>query len=159
MQTEVTPHRSRVLIIEDESLIAEDLTERLLCLGHTVIGCAASAEGGIAMATRERPTLVLVDIRLKGERDGIDAVKEIRCQLDVPVIYISAHSDVPTLNRVRETEYDGFILKPFYGRQLSAEIEMAMLRYDQRINARREAGNGVAHSLHSRRAVCANVHR
>lgn len=129
MQTDATPHRSRVLIIEDESLIAEDLTERLSCLGHTVIGCAASAEGGIAMAARERPSLVLVDIRLKGERDGTEAVKEIRRHLDVPVIYISAHSDVPTLNRVRETEYDGFILKPFYGRQLSSEIEMALLRH------------------------------
>lgn len=126
MQTDITPQEVRALIIEDETLIAEDLAERLAGFGHSVIGRAASAEDGIAKAIRERPTLVLVDIRLKGEKDGIMAVKEIHQHLDASVVYITAHSDVATVNRVRKTEYDGFVLKPFRDRELSAEIQIAL---------------------------------
>jgi DNA-binding response OmpR family regulator len=132
MQTNITHPQLSVLIIEDETLIAEELQERLLHLGHRVIGVADSAEEGVRLAIRERPTLVLVDIRLKGKKDGTTAVTEIHQQLDLPTIYITAHSDLPTFNRVKETEYDGLILKPFHGKELRSTIETALWRYTLR---------------------------
>lgn len=132
---QVKSDKVRALIIEDEALIAEELTERLSDLGYSVIGNAQSAEDGIAIAMRERPTLLLVDITLKGEKDGTMVVKGISQYLDTSVIYITAHSDIATVNRIRETEYDGFILKPFCDKELSAEIQTALLRYAQRSKA------------------------
>ena len=88
-----------------------------------------SADEGIAIATRERPDLVLMDIRLKGEKDGIQAAKEIRQQVDVPIVYLTAHSDQLTVDRAKATEHDGFLLKPFHSRELQSTIEVAMQRH------------------------------
>ena len=118
----------RALIIEDETLIAEELRERLLHLGFSVIAAVDSAEEGVAIATRERPDLVLMDIRLKGPKDGVEAAREIRQQVDVPIVYLTAHSDRLTVARAERTEHDGFILKPFLRRELQSTIEVAMQR-------------------------------
>jgi len=88
-----------------------------------------SGEEGIAIATRERPDLVLMDIRLKGHKDGLQAAKEIREQVDVPIVYLTAHSDRGTVDRASKTDHDGFILKPFVRRELQSTIEVAMQRY------------------------------
>ena len=88
-----------------------------------------SGEEGIAIATRERPDLVLMDIRLKGHKDGLQAAKEIREQVDVPIVYLTAHSDRGTVDRASKTDPDGFILKPFVRRELQSTIEVAMQRY------------------------------
>lgn len=121
--------KPRALIVEDEILIAEELKERLSVLGFSVIAAVDSAEEGIAIATRERPDVVLMDIRLKGEKDGVQATQEIHQQVDVPVVYLTAHSDRLTVDRARGTEYDGFILKPFRERELQSTIEIAMQRH------------------------------
>jgi DNA-binding response OmpR family regulator len=118
----------RALIVEDETLIAEELKERLSRLGFSVIAAVDTADEGIAVATREHPDLVLMDIRLKGKKDGVQAAKEIRAQVDVPIVYLTAHSDRLTVERVKVTEYDGFILKPFQRRELQKTIEVAMQR-------------------------------
>ena len=94
-----------------------------------VIATVDSADESVAIATRERPDLVLMDIRLKGEKDGVQAAKEIRQQVDVPIVYLTAYSDRPTVDRIKETEHDGFILKPFLRRELQATIEVAMRRH------------------------------
>ena len=119
----------RALIIEDETLIAEELRERLSRLGFSVIAAVGSGVEGVAIATRERPVLVLMDIRLKGEKDGVQAARDIREQVDVPIVYLTAHSDRPTVDRANETDHDGFILKPFLRRELQSTIEVAMKRY------------------------------
>jgi DNA-binding response OmpR family regulator len=124
----IKPAEPRALIVEDEILIAEELRERLSRLGFSVIAAVDTADEGIAIATRERPDLVLMDIRLKGEKDGIQAVSEIRAQVDVPIIYLTAHSDRLTVERAKATEHDGFILKPFQRRELQTTIEVAMRR-------------------------------
>jgi DNA-binding response OmpR family regulator len=80
----------RALIIEDEILIAEELRDRLSWLGFSVIGAVDSADEGVAIATRERPDLVLMDIRLRGSKDGIQAACEIRKQVDLTIVYLSA---------------------------------------------------------------------
>jgi AmiR/NasT family two-component response regulator len=119
----------RALIVEDEILIAEELRERLSRLGFSVIGAVDSADEGVAIATRERPDLVLMDIRLKGKKDGIDAASEIRKQVDLAIVYPTAYSDRLTVERVKKTEHDGFILKPFHRHELQSTIEIAMQRH------------------------------
>lgn len=125
-------HEPRALIVEDETLIAEELRERLSGLGFSVIAAVDSAEEGVAIATRERPDLVLMDIRLRGEKDGVQAAKEIRLQVDVPIVYLTAHSDRLTVDRVKQTDHDGFILKPFLRRELQSTIEIAIQRHSIR---------------------------
>src|SRR5215468_2450553 len=122
----------RALIIEDETLIAEELRERLSRLGFTVIAAVGSGEEGVEIATRERPDLVLMDIRLSGKKDGVQAAREIREQVDVPIVYLTAHSDRVTVERAKQTDHDGFILKPFLRRELQSTIEMALHRYSIR---------------------------
>jgi CheY-like chemotaxis protein len=119
----------RALIVEDEILIADELRERLSRLGFSVIAAVDSAEEGIAIATRERPDLVLMDIRLKGAKDGVQAAEEIHQQVDIPIVYLTAYSDRLTVQRAMQTHYDGFILKPFHRRELQSTIEVAMLRH------------------------------
>jgi two-component system, response regulator PdtaR len=123
----------RALIVEDETLIAEELKERLSRLGFSVIAAVDSAEEGIAIATRESPDLVLMDIRLKGEKDGVQAAKEIRQQVDVPIVYLTAYSDRPTVDRVKGSEHDAYILKPFHRVELQSTIEVAMQRHALRM--------------------------
>jgi len=84
MHADLTSREPRALIVEDEALIAEELRERLLRLGFSIIATVDSAEEGVAIATRERPDLVLMDIRLRGEKDGVEAAREIRQQLMCP---------------------------------------------------------------------------
>lgn len=119
----------RALIVEDEILIAEELRDRLLHLGFSVIGAVDSADEGVAIATRERPDLVLMDIRLKGKKDGIKAAQEIRQQIDIPIIYLTAYSDQRTVERAKRTDHDGYILKPFHRQDLQSTIEIAMERH------------------------------
>jgi DNA-binding response OmpR family regulator len=124
--------KPRALIVEDEILIAEELKERLASLGFSVIAAVDSAEQGIAIATREHPDLVLMDIRLKGAKDGVQAAQEIHEQMDVPLVYLTAHSDELTVDRAKRTHYDGFILKPFRAGELQSTIEIAMQRHAMR---------------------------
>jgi len=129
MHADLTSREPRALIVEDEALIAEELRERLLRLGFSIIATVDSAEEGVAIATRERPDLVLMDIRLRGEKDGVEAAREIRQQVDVPIVYLTAYSDRLTVDRAKQTEHDGFILKPFLRRELQPTIEVAMRRH------------------------------
>jgi DNA-binding response OmpR family regulator len=133
MHADVIPTTARALIVEDETLIAEELRQRLSYLGFSVIAAVGSAEEGIAIAIRERPDLVLMDIRLKGEKDGVQAAREIRKQVDVPIVYLTAYSDQLTVDRAKTSEHDGFILKPFRGRELQATIDVAMQRHALRV--------------------------
>lgn len=130
--------RPRALIVEDEILIAEELKERLLLLGFSVIAAVDSGEEGIAIATRERPDLVLMDIRLKGKKDGVQATEEIHRQVDVPIVYLTAHSDRLTVDRAKRTDYDGFVLKPFRAGELQSTIEIAMRRHALRLKEREQ---------------------
>jgi len=123
----------RALIVEDEALIAEELRERLWRLGFSVIAAVDNGDDGVAIATRERPDLVLMDIRLNGQKDGVQAAKEIREQVDIPIVYLTAHSDRGTVDRASKTDHDGFILKPFVRRELQTTIEVAMQRHAIRV--------------------------
>lgn len=132
MRTDPISSKPRVLIVEDEILIAEELSERLARLGFSVIAAVDSADEAIAIATREEPDLVLMDIRLKGAKDGVQAADEIHQQVDVALVYLTAYSDPLTVEHARQTQFDGFILKPFHASELQSTIEVAMLRHAHR---------------------------
>ena len=126
----------RALIVEDEALIAEELRARLSDLGFSVIAAVDSAEEGIEIATTEQPDLVLMDIRLKGGKDGVQAAEDIREVSDVAIVYLTAHSDRLTVDRAKRTDHDGFILKPFRRDDLQSTIQVAMLRRARRAKKR-----------------------
>jgi len=129
MRTDPSAPEPRALIIEDEILIAEELKERLSRLGYSVIGAVDSADEGIAIAIRELPDVVLMDIRLKGQKDGIQAAREIQQRVDLPIVYVTAYSDPLTVERVKHTDHDGFILKPFHRHDLQSTIQIAIERH------------------------------
>ena len=92
---------SRILIVEDEAIVALDLEGRLARMGYEAVGRATSGEDAIALALAHRPDLVLMDIRLSGEMDGISAADEIRRSIRAPVIFLTAYSEDATLNRAK----------------------------------------------------------
>jgi DNA-binding response OmpR family regulator len=98
-----------------------------------VVAAVDTAEEGLAIAAKDRLDLVLMDIRLKGPKDGVQAAREIRDQVDVPIIYVTAYSDPRTLEQVRRSEHDGYILKPFHSRELRSTIDVAMQRHAIRV--------------------------
>ena len=132
--------QKRALIVEDEALIAEELSERLSQLGFLVIAAVGSAEEGVEIATRERPDLVLMDIRLKGKKDGIEAAFEIRREVDIPIVYLTAYSDRNTVERAKGTDHDGFVLKPFRHCELQATIGVALQRFALRAKQQEQRG-------------------
>jgi len=122
-------HPIRVLVVEDESVVSKDIQESLKSLGYKVCGTAFAGEEAIAKAESLQPDLVLMDIVLKGDIDGVEAAETIRSRLHIPVIYLTAYSDEHTLNRAKVTEPSGYILKPFDERELHTTIEVAMYRH------------------------------
>lgn len=128
---------TRVLVVEDQSIIALDLKSRLMGLGYEVAAVVDNAEAAIRQAGALRPDLVLMDVRLKGELDGIQAAERIRARQDVPVIYLTAHSDEQTLRRARLTEPQAYLLKPFEDRELHIAIEIARHKHamEQQVRA------------------------
>lgn len=119
-----------ILIVEDEAVIALDIRATLTHLGYTVPAAVASGREAIATVAALRPSLVLMDIHLRGDLDGVEAAREIRERFDVPVIYLTAYADPATLQRARVTEPFGYLLKPFEERELHVVIEMALHRHE-----------------------------
>ncbi len=97
----------RILIVEDEGIVAEDLKQKLTLQGHTVVGTVASGEEAITIAEQTHPDLLLMDIRLAGRLDGIETAGRIQDRWQVPVIYLTAHSDEATLQRAETTASSG----------------------------------------------------
>ncbi len=121
--------KTRILVVEDVAITAMDIKRRLERLGYEVVGLAASGEDAIAKAESLRPDLVLMDIKLKGEMDGVQAAATIRRQYDIPVVYLTAYSDETTLQRAKITQPFGYVLKPFEERELHTAVEMALYRH------------------------------
>ena len=131
--------KTRVLVVEDEIVVSEDLQQRLVGLGFEVAGAADTAADAIRIATTMRPDVALMDIMLHGRPEGIDAAEHLRGELDIPVIYLTAHSDSATLQRARLTDPAGYIVKPFDDLQLRVAIELAPMRHEMERKARRVA--------------------
>jgi len=122
--------RATILIVEDEAIVAADLASKLKQLGYGIAGSTARGEEALALARQRRPDLVLMDIRLAGAMDGVEAAGRIREECGLPVIYLTAHSDRATLQRAKLTEPFGYVLKPFDERELETHIEMALYGHE-----------------------------
>jgi len=118
-----------LLVVEDESIVAMDIKHRAEGLGYRVVGMAASGEEAIKLAREEKPDLILMDIVLKGEMDGIEAAEVIREEMNIPVVYLTAYSDEKTLSRAKLTGPFGYIIKPFEDRELHSAIEVALYKH------------------------------
>ena len=119
----------RILVVEDESIVAMDIQDRLETLGYLVVGTAATGERAVERALALQPNLILMDIRLKGEMDGIEAATQILKHLNIPIIFLTANADAPTIERAKRTNPFGYVLKPFEERDLQTAIEMALYKH------------------------------
>jgi PAS domain S-box-containing protein len=119
----------RILIVEDERIVAEDLHDMLKRLNYDVVGICSSGDEGVEKAGALRPDIVLMDIRLNGEMDGVEAAELIFAQHGIPVTYLTAYADENTLERAKATLPFGYILKPFEERDLRTTIEIALYKH------------------------------
>lgn len=132
--------RARLLIVEDEGIVALNIQRRLEGLGYNIVAKVASGEEAIIAAEETSPNLVLMDIKLEGNIDGIEAAAQIRERFQIPVVYLTAYTNEETLNRAKLTEPYGYILKPFEARDLATTIEVALYKYqmEQQLREREE---------------------
>jgi len=128
--------RATILVVEDERITAEDIKAGLKFAGYKVPVICSTGEDAVRQTARLEPDLILMDIKLKGEMDGIEAAAEIRKVQDIPVIYLTAYSDEKTVERAKLTEPSGFLVKgqgmlskPFEERELHAAIEITLYRH------------------------------
>ncbi|WP_051261829.1 HD domain-containing phosphohydrolase [Desulfovibrio inopinatus] len=126
--------KRRILLVEDEVIVSLDIKNRLTSLGYDVVGLATEGQQAVEMTMSLKPDLVLMDIMLDGEMDGIDTACELRNNIDIPVVYLTAFTDDVTLHRAKISEPFGYIIKPFEDRELHTTIEMAI--YKHRLESR-----------------------
>jgi PAS domain S-box-containing protein len=138
----------RILVVEDQRLIAADIESTLARLGYAVVGSVPSGEEAIQKAGEVSPELVLMDIRLRGKMDGTEAAAIIRERFDIPIVFLTAYADEETIVRAKATAPFGYIVKPFNERELRAAVEVALYKHDtERLlseeRARREAAEQI----------------
>ncbi len=119
----------RILIVEDEAITAMDLAAELRHLGYDVCGTEDSADGAVAAVERDKPCLVLMDIRLGDNGDGVEAARRISARHDTAVVFLTAHSDEETLARALAVSPYGYIVKPFRARELKVAVELALSKH------------------------------
>ncbi|MEG3860707.1 hybrid sensor histidine kinase/response regulator [Microcoleus sp. herbarium12] len=120
----------KILVVEDEIIVAEDIAGRLKKLGYLVTATVTSGEEAIEKVAENQPDLVLMDIVLKGEMDGVTAAEKIRTKVNVPTIFLTAYADEKTLERAKMTDPFGYIIKPFQQNDLRVAIEIALNRHE-----------------------------
>ena len=118
-----------ILIVEDETVIARELESMLAALGYEVMGFTLSGEAALRFLDLRKPNLVLMDIVLQGEMDGVETATAIRGRWSIPVVYVTGYADAATIDRVKRTEPYGYILKPFSEEDLKVTIELALHRH------------------------------
>ncbi len=120
----------RLMLVDDEAIIATQLEELLTPLGYEVAGMACSGEEAVGMAKDLKPDLILMDILMPGVLDGIAAAEKIKAQLGIPVIFLTGYADEELINRAKSLEPLGYVLKPFRAEQIKVAIEIALYKKD-----------------------------
>jgi DNA-binding LytR/AlgR family response regulator len=118
-----------ILVVEDESIVSKDIQMSLKKLGYNVVGAASNGDKALELAKEFEPDLVLMDIMLKGKKNGIEVAAEIKEILDIPVVFLTAYADESTLNKAKVTEPYGYIIKPFKEVDIQTSIEMALYKH------------------------------
>lgn len=121
---------TRIVIVEDESIIAAEIAMILESMGYEVVGKARSGEKALDLMAISAPDLALLDITIKGNLNGIDLAKIIKERYHFPYVFLTSHSDIDTLNQVKETLPYGYIVKPFTDHDLRSAIELALFKYE-----------------------------
>ncbi len=129
---------TKILIVEDESIVAKDIQMCLRKLGYKVVAICSSGEEAILAVTEHVPDLVLMDIMLKGEIGGIEAADQINSKFNIPIIFLTAYADESTLNRAKVTEPHGYIIKPFKEIDLRTTVEVALYKHKKETEVRKE---------------------
>lgn len=125
-----TMEMEKILIVEDEPAVAMDIQSTVEAMGYEVPAIAYSGEEAIEIAEEIKPKLVLIDMTLKGEIDGIEAAEKIRDRFDIPLVYLTFSMDDQTVERAKVTEPFGYLLKPLDERELRSTIEIALYKHD-----------------------------
>lgn len=123
-------HSRRILLVEDERIVALDVANRLRGMGFEVVGHAADSDAALRLAEEKQPELILMDVKIAGERDGIDTAKLIHERESIPVVFLTAFDDQALLDRAKEVGTFGYVLKPFQERELSIAIDLALYKSD-----------------------------
>lgn len=123
--------KTNVLVVEDESIVSKDIQHSLKKLGYNVVGAASTGERAFELAESEQPDIILMDIMLKGNINGIETAEKVKKELNIPVIYLTAYADEATLSKAKVTEPYGYIIKPFKEVDLHTSIEMALYKYSK----------------------------
>ena len=123
--------KTNVLVVEDESIVSKDIQHSLKKLGYNVVGAASTGEKAYELAASEKPDIILMDIMLKGNINGIETAERVKRELNIPVIYLTAYADEATLAKAKVTEPYGYIIKPFKEVDLHTSIEMALYKYSK----------------------------
>ncbi|MEW6658296.1 MAG: PAS domain S-box protein [Thermodesulfobacteriota bacterium] len=136
---------AKILVVEDEWLVAQGISENLQDLGYEVAGLAPSGAEALRLAAESRPDLVVMDILLQGEMDGIDTAEHLRQRFNLPVVFLTASADSHTLERAKAAEPYGYILKPFEVRELHSAVEIAL--YKSRAEKRLQHVAGILRAI------------
>jgi len=121
--------KTKILVVEDESIVARDIKNMLLGLGYEVTAVVSGARAAIQKSQETNPDLVLMDVMLQGEVTGVEAAERIYTQFSIPVVYLTAYADSNTVQQAKKTEPFGYIIKPFEERELQTTIEIALYKY------------------------------
>jgi DNA-binding LytR/AlgR family response regulator len=130
--------QTNVLVVEDESIVSKDIQHSLKKLGYNVVGAAATGEQAVKLAMETQPDIILMDIMLKGEMNGIEAATQIRTETNIPVIFLTAYADESTLNKAKVTQPYGYIIKPFKEIDIHTSIEMALYKHKKEAEVLKE---------------------
>ncbi|MFO8064789.1 MAG: response regulator, partial [Spirochaetia bacterium] len=139
----------RILVVEDEKIISLDLQRRLQKFGYQVVGLCATGNEAIEKTREHVPDIILMDIMLGGEIDGIEAAKQIKDELGIPIIFLTAFADEKTLERAKEAEPYGYVLKPFKERELYTTIDIALYKSNiyKQLQSKERWFSGILHSV------------
>jgi DNA-binding NarL/FixJ family response regulator len=132
--------KKRIMVVEDEGVTAMRIKRNMVDMGYTVTPIIVSGEEAVERIEKDRPDLVLMDIVLKGNIDGIEAAEQIHSRFDIPIVYLTAHSDESMMKRIKRTEPLGYIIKPFDERELRIIVEIAFYKHkmEQRLRENKE---------------------
>ncbi len=150
--------RARVLVVEDEGIVAKDIAATLKGMNYHVTGIAGTGEEAITLAASTHPDLVLMDIRLPGDMDGIEAATRIQTHLGIPIVFLTAHADEATLARAKTAAPYGYLIKPFVERELEVALETARHRasMERQLDEQRRWFEAVLHGIGDA-VIAANV--
>ncbi len=120
------------MIVEDEWIIANDIKNSLVDFGYRIAAMAVTGEEAIDLVEKEQPDIILMDIILRGEMNGVQAAEKIREQHDIPIIYLTAYDNQFLVDKAKQTDHSGYLIKPYKDNELHIAIDMALHRFAQK---------------------------